>query len=179
MRSITDQARFWLGQFSNDRGTGLELPVAVHAVAERAMAIRSHPVVPPCASVRLISGQWLTVHAAPLHADGMGPDAVAVTLARADLPGAARQVSQPVLLLGETSPSWARQITGELAAALPAAAVSELPDVGHEVLDKSPDRLVTELERFLGASTSPSQPASAGSPDTHLPAPDSVTPLAC
>ena len=73
-------------------------------------------------------------------------------LAAADLPGAARQVSQPVLLLlGETSPSWARQITGELAAVLPAAAVTELPDVGHEVLDTSPDRLAAELERFLGA----------------------------
>jgi len=83
VRSITDQARFWLGQFPNDRGTGLALPVAVHAVAEQALAIRSHPVVPPYASVQLITGQWLTVHAAPLHADGPGPDAVAVTLAPA------------------------------------------------------------------------------------------------
>jgi pimeloyl-ACP methyl ester carboxylesterase len=72
-------------------------------------------------------------------------------LAAADLPGAARQVSQPVLLLlGEVSPPWARQITGELAAVLPAAAVTELPGVGHEALEKSPDRLVAELERFLG-----------------------------
>ena len=71
-------------------------------------------------------------------------------LAPADLPGAARQVSQPVLLLlGETSPPWAAQITAELAAELPAATVTELPGVGHEALDRSPDRLVAELERFL------------------------------
>jgi len=83
VRSITDQARFWLEQFPRDRGTGLELPVAVHAVATRAVAARPEPVVPPRASVRLASGQWLTLHAAPLHADGTGPDAVAVTLAPA------------------------------------------------------------------------------------------------
>jgi pimeloyl-ACP methyl ester carboxylesterase len=71
-------------------------------------------------------------------------------LAAADLPGAARRVRQPVLLLrGETSPPWAAQITAELAAALPAATVAQLPDVGHEALDRSPDRLVAELERFL------------------------------
>jgi pimeloyl-ACP methyl ester carboxylesterase len=84
---------------------------------------------------------------------------VAATLPRearaletADLPGAARQAGQPVLLLlGETSPPWARQITGELAAVLPAATVTELPGVGHEALDQAPDRLVAELERFLDA----------------------------
>jgi DNA-binding CsgD family transcriptional regulator len=83
VRSITDQARFWLEQFPRDRGTGLELPVAVHAVATRALAAPPGRVVPPRASVRLASGQWLTLHAAPLHADGTGPDAVAVTLAPA------------------------------------------------------------------------------------------------
>ncbi len=72
-------------------------------------------------------------------------------LATADLIGAARQVSQPVLLLlGETSPPWAGQITRELAAVLPAATVTQLPGVGHEALDQAPDRLVAELERFLG-----------------------------
>ena len=73
----------WLGQFAPDRGTGLELPVVVHAVADRALAACPGPVVPPSASVRLASGQWLTVHAAPLHADGTDLDAVAVTLAPA------------------------------------------------------------------------------------------------
>jgi pimeloyl-ACP methyl ester carboxylesterase len=43
-------------------------------------------------------------------------------LAAANLPAAARQVRQPVLLLlGTASPPWASQITRELAAALPAA----------------------------------------------------------
>ena len=59
------------------------MPVVVHAVANRALAARSHPVVPPNASVRLITGKWLTVHAAPLHADPEGAGTVAVTLAPA------------------------------------------------------------------------------------------------
>lgn len=33
--------------------------------------------------MRLVSGRWLTVHAATLHADGPGPGTVAVTLAPA------------------------------------------------------------------------------------------------
>jgi DNA-binding CsgD family transcriptional regulator len=83
VRSLTEQARFWLGQFPPDRGTGLELPVAVHAVAMRALTPRPEPAVPPSASVRLTSGQWLTVHAAALHGDGLGPKMAAVTLAPA------------------------------------------------------------------------------------------------
>jgi len=83
VRSVTDQARFWLEQFPRDRGTGLQLPVAVHAVAERAMATPSHPVLLPYATVRLVSGKWLTVHAAPLHTGSPDPATVAVTLAPA------------------------------------------------------------------------------------------------
>ena len=61
--------------------------------------------------------------------------------AAADLPGAARKVRQPVLLLlGAASPPWAGQITAELAAALPAATVSELPGAGHEALEKHQTR---------------------------------------
>lgn len=72
-------------------------------------------------------------------------------LAAADLPAAARQVQQPVLLLlGTASPPWARQITRELAAALPAATVTELPGVGHEALDRAPDLLLREVLHFLG-----------------------------
>ena len=63
----------------------------------------------------------------------------------------ARQVRQPVLLLlGTASPPWARQITRELAAVLPAATVTELPGAGHEALDTAPDLLMTEVLRFLG-----------------------------
>ena len=72
-------------------------------------------------------------------------------LATADLPGAARRVRPPVrLLLGATSPPWAVRITRELAAALPSATVTELPDVGHEALDQSPDLLASEVLRFVG-----------------------------
>ena len=85
VRSVTDQARIWLEQFPHDRGTSLELPVAVHAVAQRALApSRPVPAGPPSARVRLASGQWLTIHAAALHASGPGQEAVAVTLAPAD-----------------------------------------------------------------------------------------------
>jgi DNA-binding CsgD family transcriptional regulator len=81
VHSVTDQAWFWLEQFPRDRGTGLRLPVAVHAVAGRAVAqVRSGPAY---ASVRLISGRWLTVHAAPLHTDSQDPTTVAVMLALA------------------------------------------------------------------------------------------------
>ena len=85
VRSVTDQARCWLEQFPHDRGTSLELPVAVHAVAQRALApSRPVPAGPPSARVRLASGQWLTIHAAALHASGAGQEAVAITLAPAD-----------------------------------------------------------------------------------------------
>jgi DNA-binding CsgD family transcriptional regulator len=77
--SATDQARFWLGQFPRDRETGLQLPVAVDAVARRAVAQAQSG--PAYASVRLISGKWLTVHAAPMHTGSPNPTTVAVMLA--------------------------------------------------------------------------------------------------
>jgi len=84
VRSVTDQARFWLEQFSPDRETCLDLPAVVHAVAGRARAAAgSGPAAPPSATVRLASGRWLAVHAAALRADGPGPGTVAVTLAPA------------------------------------------------------------------------------------------------
>jgi pimeloyl-ACP methyl ester carboxylesterase len=76
-------------------------------------------------------------------------------LAVADLTGIARLVRQPVLLLvGTASPPWAGEITRELATALPAAAVAELPGAGHEALDTAPDLLVAEVSRFLGNEAS-------------------------
>jgi pimeloyl-ACP methyl ester carboxylesterase len=75
-------------------------------------------------------------------------------LAATDLTGLARRVRQPVLLLvGTASPPWAGEITRELAAALPAATVTELPGVGHEALDSAPDLFVAEVSRFLGDET--------------------------
>jgi DNA-binding CsgD family transcriptional regulator len=88
VRSLTDQASFWLEQFPRDRGTGLELPAAVHAVATRALAAPAAETSPaPTASMRLTSGRWLTIHAATLQSDGP-ENAVAVTLA----PAAAREL---------------------------------------------------------------------------------------
>ena len=83
-------------------------------------------------------------------------------LAAADLTGAARRVRQPVLLLlGTASPSWAGEITRELAAALPAATVTELPGSGHEALDQAPELLVAEVLRFLGDQALPRRLAGA------------------
>jgi pimeloyl-ACP methyl ester carboxylesterase len=71
-------------------------------------------------------------------------------LASADLVAAGRQVKQPVrLLLGEHSPPWARQLTDELAAVLPAATVAALPGVGHEGLQGAPGLVAAEVLRFL------------------------------
>jgi DNA-binding CsgD family transcriptional regulator len=83
VRSLTDQARFWLEQFPPDRGTDLELPAAVHAVATRALATHLDESSPaPTTNMRLTSGEWLTVHAAPLQSE-VRERAVAVTLAPA------------------------------------------------------------------------------------------------
>lgn len=84
VHSLTDQARYWLERFPPDRGTGLELPAAVHAVASRALRRdRSQTSAAPCANVRLTTGEWLAIHAAPLQTGGLGRDTVAVTLAPA------------------------------------------------------------------------------------------------
>jgi len=82
--SLTEQARFWLEQIPADRGTGLELPAVVHAVARRALHA-GHAAQPPTgyASVRLTSGSWLTVHAAPLQSNDLDEGSLAVTLAPA------------------------------------------------------------------------------------------------
>jgi DNA-binding CsgD family transcriptional regulator len=84
VRSLTDQARFWLEQFPPDREAGLMLPGAVHAVARRALASADPgPARPSAALVRLTSGHWLAIRAAGLRGVLPGQDAVAVTLAPA------------------------------------------------------------------------------------------------
>jgi DNA-binding CsgD family transcriptional regulator len=84
VRSITDQARFWLEQVPSDRGSGLELPAVVHAVARRALMPSPSDAdgqVRPSASVRLTSGRWLSLHAAKLQTHIADATTVAVTLA--------------------------------------------------------------------------------------------------
>jgi DNA-binding CsgD family transcriptional regulator len=110
VHSVTDQARLWLERFPRDRGTGLDLPVAVHAVARRALApSRPGPAVPPSARLRLASGQWLSVHAAALHRDGPDPAMVAVTLA----PAAAAELEPLRLALHGLTPRE-REVAGLL-----------------------------------------------------------------
>jgi DNA-binding CsgD family transcriptional regulator len=82
VRSLTDQARFWLEQLPPDRGSALELPAVVHAVARRALTRgSSDQETRPSASVRLTSGGWLSLHAATLRPNLTDETAVAVTLA--------------------------------------------------------------------------------------------------
>jgi DNA-binding CsgD family transcriptional regulator len=82
VRSLTDQARFWLEQLPPDRGSGLELPAVVHAVARRAlMRVASDRAARSSATVRLISRRWLSLHAATLQTNVADATTVAVTLA--------------------------------------------------------------------------------------------------
>lgn len=70
-----------------------------------------------------------------------------------DLLKDARAVTCPVLLLlGENSPSWAGDITYELAATIAKADVAVLPDQGHEAIASAPDLVVGELGRFFSES---------------------------
>jgi DNA-binding CsgD family transcriptional regulator len=80
VRSLSEQAIFWLERFPRDRGTGLELPAVVHAVARRMLARGSSPQARPNATVRLPCGEWLTVHASPLQASSSEEGGVAVTI---------------------------------------------------------------------------------------------------
>ncbi len=87
----------------------------------------------------------------------------AEALTSVDLPGAARQVTCPaLLLLGAASPAWAADITRELAAALPAAELVVLPGQGHEAVDSAPELVVSELDRFFGE---PDPGVAQGRPD--------------
>jgi pimeloyl-ACP methyl ester carboxylesterase len=71
-------------------------------------------------------------------------------IAGVGLAALAATVQVPVLLiLGSASPAWARDITGELAAGLPDAAVAVLDGQGHGAVDAAPELLVSELTRFF------------------------------
>jgi DNA-binding CsgD family transcriptional regulator len=80
VRSLTEQASLWLEQIPRDRGTGLELPAVMHAVARRAL---DTDAAHPYASVRLRSGSWLTIHGSTLQSTADDKRTVAVTLAPA------------------------------------------------------------------------------------------------
>ncbi len=85
----------------------------------------------------------LSVLAATLPREG-------TALLTADLVDSARSVTRPtLLLLGETGPRWAGDVTRMVADAIPDSEVVLLPGVGHEAIDAAPDLLVRTLERFL------------------------------
>jgi DNA-binding CsgD family transcriptional regulator len=100
VRSLTERARAWLEQIPADRGTGLELPSVIHAVARRAMtAAGATSGARAYASLRLASGGWLTVDAAMLETDGEH-GGVAVSLA----PAAGAELEQLYLELHGLTP---------------------------------------------------------------------------
>src|SRR5262245_12901152 len=74
LESATAHASQWLEAFPADHGTGFELPAAIVAVARRARALAAGAPSegPAAARVRLVSGRWLALHAAPLA--GAGPE---------------------------------------------------------------------------------------------------------
>jgi pimeloyl-ACP methyl ester carboxylesterase len=74
----------------------------------------------------------------------------AEALASADpLPLAADVVAPVLLLLGETSPAWAADLTHALSAAVPQASLAVLPGCGHEAIDAAPGLIYRELAQFL------------------------------
>jgi DNA-binding CsgD family transcriptional regulator len=85
VESMTPEAAEWLRHFPTDVGTGLELPSSLYAVvtAERASEAYSNSRAPRTVRVRLSSGQWILVHAAPLAAAGPRRRRIAVTLTAA------------------------------------------------------------------------------------------------
>lgn len=85
IESLTPQAETWLARLPSDRGTGLELPAVVYAVARRVRAAVTDGGTPssPRARVPLTSGIWLVVHAAPLS-DGNGDGRIGIVLAPPD-----------------------------------------------------------------------------------------------
>lgn len=74
----------------------------------------------------------------------------ATALLSTDVTAGAGAITCPVLLLlGETSPGWAREITRDLAATITGAQVALLPGQGHEAIDAAPVLIVAVLEKFL------------------------------
>jgi DNA-binding CsgD family transcriptional regulator len=82
VESMTPEAAEWLRRFPVDVGTGLELPAALYAVAAstRSAEAARRNGVSRLARVRLSSGQWIVVHAAPLGSAGPTAQRVAVML---------------------------------------------------------------------------------------------------
>jgi pimeloyl-ACP methyl ester carboxylesterase len=71
-------------------------------------------------------------------------------LAALDLPGLARPVRQPVLLLrGTASPPWAAEVTGVLERSLADARAVVLPGEGHEGVDTAAAAVAGHLADFL------------------------------
>jgi pimeloyl-ACP methyl ester carboxylesterase len=70
--------------------------------------------------------------------------------------GCSRRITASVLLLlGSSSPPWARSITRHLESLIPRAKVVELTGQGHEAIDTDPDRVLEEVLGFFDPRTMP------------------------
>jgi DNA-binding CsgD family transcriptional regulator len=84
VESTTSRAEKWLDEFPGDAGVGLELPVAVYAVARGVWGAQGGPGGTSRASrVRLTDGRWIALHAAPLHQHDADDRRVAVMFSAA------------------------------------------------------------------------------------------------
>lgn len=100
-----------------------------------------------------------------LRAQSGGTDVLAI--AAATLPrearaletidfGSARTITAPtLLLLGSTSPVWARSITHQLESLIPHTRVVELAGQGHEAIDEAPGLVLDVLLVFFDPPTMP------------------------
>lgn len=71
-------------------------------------------------------------------------------LGTVDMKALATGVEVPVLLiLGDTSPSWAQDVTGEVSAALKHKTLAVLDGQGHDAISLAPELLVAQLVSFF------------------------------
>ena len=102
----------------------------------------------------------------PIVANTMLREAEALT--SLDLAQIAEHVHQPVhLLLGSTSPPWARAVTDALTDRLTNATTVILNDHGHEAVDTAPHLITNQLDMALLHPPSASRTASPKSPNAH------------
>ncbi len=84
----------------------------------------------------------------PIMANTMPREAEA--LSTLDLSALAVAATRPVLLLlGETSPAWATEITQLLRDKLPESTIAPLDGQGHEAVDQAPEMVADALTRFF------------------------------
>jgi DNA-binding CsgD family transcriptional regulator len=143
VESLTSQAKEWLEQLYPDRGTNLDLPAVVYAVAQRARsaAAAQSATTPVQARVRLQSGDWLAVHADRLSPCAAGGGRIAVMLVPA---GAAEMTQLRLELHGLTGRE--RQVAQLLVRGLSTAEIAKALEVSPHTLKDHVKATYAKLE---------------------------------